>query len=393
MLIDLDVPPAPAPERSRRAIPWRRIRAAAVAAVLLLLGAAAAPPRIASFPRIGGTGGHASTNVLLTPEALYTVQPADGGDGVDLVAQPMRPGGPDWRIETGLSGGPDLRLFRSGPVLVAADATEFRVLDAATGKDVWSPLGPATVTGDRVLLGDSGDDGASLLRLADLATGRILWTRRGAADLAMLDPTGRYLLTLEGLLGAEVRSAADGRVLAHRSVRESIDPDNPLAVLAGDQAYVMGPNTLTALHLPDLTPVWAKPASVLMPRDAVTCGALLCVQGDRGLTGVDPRTGAVRWTADGWHDYAGGVARSLDGRLVLIDPATGRVTRRLGRGQVTDGLLLRAAGDHTEVTDLRTGLVYGTLPRVLPFGCTAAGDLVACQDQGATSVFRIRRGS
>ncbi|WIM98013.1 PQQ-binding-like beta-propeller repeat protein [Actinoplanes oblitus] len=390
MLIDLDVAPAPAPERTRR-IPWRELRATVAIAVLLLLGAAAAPPRIEAFPRVAGSGGRATSSVLLTPEALYTVQPV-AGDGVDLVAQPMRPGGPAWRVRLSLTGGADLWLYRSGPVLVAADQTELVVLDPATGEDRWSTVSPAIVTGDRVLLTDY-QDGYPLLRLADLATGRIGWTRRGSADRAMLDPAGRYLLTLDGLNGARVWSAADGRELARRSVTESIDPDDPQAVLAGDQAYVLGPDTVTALRLPDLAPVWAEPARVPMPRSAVSCGDLLCVLGERGLTAIDPHTGAVRWTVAGWHGYLRGVTRTLDERLVLLDPATGRVTRRLGRGEATGDLMLRAAGDHTEVTDLRTGRLYGTLPGVLPYGCTAVDDLVACADQGATVVFRIRRGS
>ncbi|GAA4599610.1 outer membrane protein assembly factor BamB [Actinoplanes octamycinicus] len=390
MLIDLDVAPAPAPERDRR-IPWRKLRGAAAAAVLLLLGGAAAPPRIEAFPQIAGTSGRAAITVLLTPEALYTAHPA-ADEGTDLVARPLRPGGPAWQVHLQLIPGADLRLTRSGAVLVATDETELVALDPATGKERWSAASPPTLLGDRALLSDWDDD-VGVMRLADLATGRILWSRPAEATGAMLDPAGRYLLTLDGLGSAQVWSAADGRPLGSRVVDEAIDPDDPLAVLAGDQAYVLGPTTITALRLPDLKLAWAQPSSVLMPRDAVLCGALLCVLGERGLTAFDPRTGAVRWTAPGWHDYADGVVRSLDGRLALLDLTTGEVLRRLGRGEVTDGLLLRAAGDHTEVTDLRTGRLYGTLPRVLSYGCTAVDDLVACPDRGATVVFRIRRGS
>ncbi|MEV6346015.1 hypothetical protein [Actinoplanes sp. NPDC051851] len=43
------------------------------------------------------------------------------------------------------------------------------------------------------------------------------------------------------------------------------------------------------------------------------------------------------------------------------------------------------------VIELRTGAVYGSLPGISPFGCTAAGDHLACLADGVTTaVWRVR---
>ncbi|WP_164465874.1 PQQ-binding-like beta-propeller repeat protein [Actinoplanes teichomyceticus] len=393
MLIDLDAAPPPAPARSRR-LPWRRLRiAAAAAAVLLLLGAAAAPPVAVVFPRVADTGGRSAVAVLLTPQALVTAHPASGGDEIDVVARPLAPGGPSWRSRLSLPARDSLRLSRSGSVLVVDDELTVRILDAATGRERWA-VGPddsALVTGDRVLLTRYDAAGASELRLAELETGRVRWSRPGEAFAAVLGDAGRYLFTLAADGRAEVRSAVDGRLLGSRPLNESVDPDDPDVAVVGERVYVLGPASVTALRLADLTPAWRSPARVPMPTGATRCGDLVCFPGERGLTAVDAGTGATRWSAPEWVAYSGGVASARDRRTVLLDPATGRVIRRLGRGRATGGLMLRVDGDHTRVSDLRTGRAYGTLPGVLPYGCTAAGDLLACPQAGGTTVWRVLR--
>ncbi|GIE84768.1 outer membrane protein assembly factor BamB family protein [Actinoplanes regularis] len=393
-MIDLDAAPPPGAERPLR-VPWRKLRIAVVAVALSLLGAAAAPPRPRVFPEVTNTGGRGVVAVLLTPEALYTVHHSVDEE-VELVARPLAPGGPSWSVQLSLNTMNDLLLTRSGSVLTISDDVSSTVLDAGTGRERWSAPSWASprVVGNRVLLAGSDDAGSGRLELADVETGRILWTRPGDASDALLDATGRYLLTLDGGGNVQVRSALDGRPLARRRLDdESIDLRTSIR-LVGDRVYVFGTATVTAFHLPGLTPAWPAPGSVLMPSDATTCGDLVCVVGRRGISALDPVTGTTRWSSPDRMFYAGAVVRALDGRNVLLDPATGRVVRRLGRGMVAGGLMLRQDGDTgTQVTDLRTGQVYGSLPGVLPFGCVAAGEYLACSRHGGTVVFRVREAS
>jgi outer membrane protein assembly factor BamB len=392
VLIDLDVAPAPSPDRVRQP-PWRALRIVIVAVVLLLLGGAGAPPRRWAFTEVGGSGGRATMATLLSPEALYTAHGREREEGgVELFARPLAPGGPSWNVTVDQVWPQDgVRLIRSGSVLVVSGGGGVAVLDPRTGREVW----PASEWADVLVLGDRavlvGFDEADTLRLADLATGRILWTRRAEVGDAMLDATGQYLLVLDRQGGAQVRSAADGRLLGSRHLDESVDAEAPAVTVAGDRAYVFGPTTVTALRLADLAPAWPRPAGVLMPSGATACGDLICVRGARGVTALDPGTGAVRWTSPDWFSYVDGVARAKDGRIVVLDPATGRVTRKLGRGEVTGGLMLRAVAGNTEVADLRTGQFYGTLPGVLPYGCKAVADLLACSTLGGTTVWRMSR--
>ncbi|KUL25013.1 hypothetical protein ADL15_42890 [Actinoplanes awajinensis subsp. mycoplanecinus] len=393
VLIDLDATPAPAPE-SARPVPWRTFRVAIAAAVLLLLGAAAAPAKARVFPRVADTGGRSSLAALLTPSTLYTVHAGKTEqDGVEVVARALTPGAPSWRAPaSNLSVTETFTLTRIGSVLVISGQVSMAVLDATTGKERWptTEWSGLKVAGNRVLLGES--DGSDTVRLADVETGRILWTRKGQVTAATLDASGRNLVMIDDSGNVRVRSAATGRVLATGSFNQSPEQEGVQAVrVIGDRVYVLVPNSVTAYTLPGLTPAWPVPALVGMPTEATACGELLCVLGGWGITALDPATGAKRWSVPGVTDYTDGVARAPDGRIMTLDPRTGQVIAKLGRGQVTGGLMLRAGAARTEVADLRAGRTYGVLPGVLPYACTAAGDFVACPDNGGTAVWQVSR--
>ncbi len=386
MLIDLDVVPAPAPPRQRRERRWWGFAAVAVV-VLLVLGGAAAPSRPVVFPRVTGTGDRQVTSTLLTTDTLYSVHDDTGEDSTAIVARPLLAGGPAWEARIPMMSADSVRLTRMGSVLVVQDDTTVKILDGVTGKDRWDAVGetPLAVGNGTLLLRSEGAE----VHLVDAETGRARWRQQVDSVDGSLDPAGRYVFLVDYAFSMQVRSAVDGRLLASRDIGQ---PDAAAPVIIDDRAYLLGASTVTAVNLPGLTPAWTGKPLVLIPRQVMTCGELLCVRGDSGVSALDPATGELRWTAPDGLGWSGGVFLRTDGRNALVDPATGRVVRDLGRGRAAGDLMLRADGDRTQVTDLRTGRLYGPLPSgVAPFGCVAAGEFLACGEHGGTTVWRIVR--
>ncbi|MFI1988172.1 PQQ-binding-like beta-propeller repeat protein [Actinoplanes sp. NPDC020271] len=392
MLIDLDVAPPPVPVRSRRP-PWRTIRVVVAAAVLLLLDGAAVAPRPVVFPQVAATGAESVVSSTLTPEALFTAREED--DGVTVVARPLVAGGPSWQAEARGVASDGVELSRSGSVLVVRDGDTLRVLDVATGQERWAVQQElTTVLGDHVLI--TGEEGG--VRFADLETGRVRWRQQTSPAEAALDSSGRFLCLFDIDSTLQVRSVTDGRLLAQRTLVDLSETLGPTIV--GDRVYLLGASTVIALRLDDLTTAWTGKPLVLTPTVVAACGDLICVRARSGVSGLDPATGALRWTGPGWVGWssdsssaglAGGIAQRSDGSNAVLDPATGGVVRLLGRGRVAGDLMLRLDGDRTQVTDLRTGRLYGTLTEVAPYGCTAAGDFLACRKHGGITVWKIVR--
>lgn len=386
MLIDLDVVPAPAPPVRRRDRRWWGFAAVTVV-VLLVLGGAAAPSRPVVFPRVTSTGDRQVTSTLLTADTLYSVHDDTGEDSTAIVARPLPAGGPAWEARIPMMSADSVRLTSMGSVLVVQDDTSVKILDGATGKDRWDAAGetPLAVGNGTLLLRSEGAE----VHLDDAETGRARWRQQVDSVDGSLDPAGRYVFLVDYAFSMQVRSAVDGRLLASRDIGQ---PDAAAPVIIGDRAYLLGSSTVTAVNLPDLTPAWTGKPLVLIPRQVMTCGDLLCVRGDSGVSALDPATGELRWTAPDGLGWSGGVFLRTDGRNALVDPATGRVVRDLGRGRAAGDLMLRADGDRTQVTDLRTGRLYGPLPSgVAPFGCVTAGEFLACAEHGGTTVWKIPR--
>ncbi|MET0425945.1 MAG: PQQ-binding-like beta-propeller repeat protein [Actinoplanes sp.] len=206
MLIDLDAPPA---ERVVR----RRPRYEALALVVLLLapiGAEAAPPRAAELAVVADSGGRPVTTTLLTPDALYTEHDSE------LRAQPLVPGGPGWTRAL-LAGEPE--LARVGDTLIVRPGeaiAEVLFLDVSTGRARWQAPWDAQVAeaaADRVVVWEQ--DPANVvpgrLRLADLATGRPIWSRVADGGMLHVDRPGGRVVSVNYDGVASIYRLADGR--------------------------------------------------------------------------------------------------------------------------------------------------------------------------------------
>ncbi|WP_433302426.1 PQQ-binding-like beta-propeller repeat protein [Actinoplanes sp. CA-030573] len=419
-VIDLDrAPPRPRPRPGHGGV--HRARPIVAVLLALMLGGSVAPAGHDRITHVADTGGR-PTAFALAPGALFAAHgragggapgalfAADGragggapgvlfaahgrvGGGATVIEAIPLGGGPGW--SAALAGErPALSLDPTGSTLVYWPAQNGRItfLDAATGRVRWEgpESGIARVIGDRVAVADPM---RSIVRMADLATGRTIWEARGEAYSFDIGDPGTALLSLDHDGRATLRSVADGSVLA--SGRDfGIDPYEQgigrasAAVIAGGTVYVHAQTFVAAYRLRDLVPLWRTP--VLEPSEIVACGPLVCATGSHGATALDPATGAVRWTNPVWQTISNGLAMDGGGGTVRFDPATGRVVAELGRGGVVGGLMLRFDGERTWVSDLAGGRVIGFLPMLAPGPCTAAGIYLACLAGDAVSVWAIR---
>jgi hypothetical protein len=380
VLIDLDTTPPPVRPRDRRVVP----AALPLLLLLLLLQGAAPPDRLGELPAVLETGVVSSS--VLAPDAIYLAR----ANGV-VEARPLTPGGPHWSAPVGVDA-PSVTLV--GDVLVVRPGASF--LDARTGRKLWRTPDPSVVRvlGDRVAYVDSG----GMLRVADLATGRVRWQRQTSNRALDGDSGHRYVLGIDGEGRATLYSAADGTILAAGPGLE-VDPyalgigsavGQTTDEFVGDALYTHGPTSVAAYSLAGLESMWD--VRIAEPRLLGACGDLVCATGDQGATAIDPATGAVRWTSTRWRSIApNGLAVAADQRVVRIDPATGRVRLELGRGGLVGDLLLRYEPDRTFVTGLTDGRVLGVLPVTALGDCTTAGTYLACRigDRSVT-VWKVR---
>ena len=376
VLIDLDL--APAPAHRPAAVP-RRLPVWLAGALLLFLGGAAAPQRAQAVRPVAVVEGVVLATVL-TQTQLFTALVRPGSpDEAEVGAVPLTAGAPAWTARVSAPGS-EVRLSRSGSVVVVTTEDEVTVLDARSGALRWHDSASVLrVLGDRAVRTEYDDEDGSTTWL-DVESGRPLWSSPGAGDFAERDPAGRHLFTMDYDGNAVVRDTADGRVLATRRLEVFPDGERPVVTMAGDRAYLFKGSSLLAVRLSDLKPVWETEAA--LPYAVQVCGALLCMTDRRGVTGLDPAGGWVRWHAPRWISYADGVASTNEGRTVLLDPATGRVTRELGHGAPAGDLMVRIAEGPTWILGLRTGELLGRMPGVVPFGCVSTGRLLGCRTAG-----------
>jgi hypothetical protein len=178
--------------------------------------------------------------------------------------------------------------------------------------------------------------------------------------------------------------------------------------VSGDQLYMSrrddGRASLTAFGLPDLTQKWRTEGG---PAGFVhDCGPVLCISDTRWVSGLDPGSGAVRWSDPAWSN----ASPLSDGRLLaygqqeipesaILDARTGSVVRKLGQTYVTGGMELRAdtripGRTWVNVTDSHAGdgavHTVGFLETAAPYGCTVLAPYLACPTSaGPTTVWRI----
>ncbi|MCM4081643.1 outer membrane protein assembly factor BamB family protein [Paractinoplanes hotanensis] len=378
MVIDLDVvrPASAIPAKPRRPARYRVVAVAAF--VLALAGGAAAPDRAVGITEVLTVDGQGSLTSLLTDEAYYTVR-TDG----HVEALPLCTGCPRWSSRTK----PGQRLTVAGEDTLIVDVNEtaqVTFLDARTGALRWrlDDTLAVDVIGGRVA---AWDVEKHILQMRDLPTGRVLWSRPAfnySADEA-------YAVILDEAGGATVVDAANG---AELTPRRDLGLPNPAARLVGDRLIVFGGSYLAAFSRDGLSREWITATN--SPYGVTPCGpGLLCAFGSAGLTVIDPADGSVRWTSPTWHGMGeSGVLFEESGRSAVVDLATGRVERELGRSGPVGGLLLVTEPGRTSVIGLADGRVRGVLPLVLPSACVAAGPYLGCEKSDVTfTVWRLGR--
>jgi hypothetical protein len=379
-MIDLDrvAPPSrPAPSSTRA------LSAALVIVLVFLLGPSAPMPRIRDLPQVAATADPSGT-WLLTGTTLYSTHARASGR-LDVIAWSLDSGTVRWQRDLDWFAGLPA-LTEAGPALVVSGNDDTRILDVRTGTDRVDPrtYSVARPAGDRVALWDGA---AGTLALYDPVAGRILWKRQfpdppravaGTADhlLAVTD-SAAYALTTSGgdVAGATDRPVAAGSASTVRVI--------------GGRAYLLGDNTVTMIEPSDVRTTWT--VTLLLPRAAVPCGALVCVSGGPGLSAVDPAGGTVVWGNTDWIGGENGIVRTAAGNVLQIDPASGIARRGLGYGLPAGDLLIRPDGGGLSVVEWATGQVRGRLPGATPSGCRRTGEHLACQQAGGqVRVWRLR---
>ncbi|MCY1142079.1 PQQ-binding-like beta-propeller repeat protein [Actinoplanes sp. Pm04-4] len=376
MLIDLDAAPEPSlsPARARR--PVRYWIVAVLVLVLILVGGSAAPGRPGGIAEVLTVEGQGTVASLLTGEAFYLAH-MNG----TIEARPLCAGCPKWSTR----GTPGQRLtMAEGDTLIldGNDTAESIFLDARTGALRWRLNNALAVDpyGGRVAAWSFED---RVLRMRDLRSGRALWSRPAfnySADDA-------YVVIADKAGGATVYDAATGR---ERTPRRELGVPDPAVQLVGERVLLLGGSYLAAYHRDGLSREWitSTPAAY----GVLPCGdGLLCVFGAEGLTVLDAADGSVRWADPAWTGMgADGVLTEEGGRTAIVDLATGRVERELGRtAPVGDSLLFPEPG-RTTVVGLSDGRVRGVLPLVSPGACSAAGPFLACETPNVTfTVWRL----
>jgi hypothetical protein len=158
---------------------------------------------------------------------------------------------------------------------------------------------------------------------------------------------GWVLATPDGTVTLLARQT--GAVLATRKIEgllpagsNSFEPDNGGFINVVDGLLLVMRQmggvraTLTSYDLPDLTPRWTQ--TELTPGGPDDCGPVLCVQSySESVVGLDPRTGSIRWRAQGWQTVQNlGGGRLLGSRtgtsqnIGILDAGTGRLLETLG---------------------------------------------------------------
>lgn len=432
-MIDLDLtPPRPAARRAVAApLPTARpMAAAAVLLVLLVTLGGSASPRPNLTP-VRALGDLAAGQVALTPQALFTATPGGEPDSASVIRRYALPDGSrQWATGARYSVR-RLQLSSSGDILVATSGQgpELLFLDAGTGRALWRSNTPNTLmlslTATRVLLisNDAGGGGA-LLRLADLRTGAVVWSRRvpSAARIETGGPSGgpvTRIVVVSADGRASVLGFADGTERAAADLGVQLLPfendgrsDYADVTAVDDRVYVArrsgGDTTLAAYAVDGLRLLWRVGGREVGQLSG--CGGLLCLTGERALTVLDKRDGSVRWTDPRWRfglddplsDGRAGPSRVLalgrqdDREAALLDAATGRVVRSLGQSRYVGALVLRADTRIPKRIWVSVGVpggephLIGSLDNAGPYDCAAAGEFLACPtSSGVTGVWRV----
>jgi outer membrane protein assembly factor BamB len=423
-IIDLDAAPA----RADAAPAPPRLRPALILGVLALslatLAFAGAPPR--QLSQVLAAGGQPAAAFVLGPGTLYTAHYGNNPNSESALRRwNLRDGSLSWATALPQNVA-NVKVDAAAHVLMASSGNEPRVtfLDTESGEPLWQLEGTGTtvagLAAGRVLIRTDPGTATSVLRLADARTGHSIWSHTVDA-LAAIAPA-----TIRGAAPDRIAAIAvsgevtvlrwtDGAVLAEGDlhVRLPLQADYNRTVsdflgvsAVGDRVYVSrrdnGRSTLTAFAILPMRPLWQVAGG---PAGFVSdCAVVLCVADTRFVSGVDPATGAVRWTAPG----VGSAVRFDDRHLLgydqqenptasVLDARTGRAVQRLGQTYAVGDLLLRSDLIVPGRTWVSVAGGAGEAPRTVgsvavgaPYGCVALDRYLACPTvNGPTVVWRV----
>ncbi|WP_203921209.1 outer membrane protein assembly factor BamB family protein [Rugosimonospora africana] len=228
-------------------------------------------------------------------------------------------------------------------------------LDAATGSVLWRladamVFDDTTSVGPRMLVFVAPSGGPRELRLLDTRSGATVWSRPLPAGTRAKVLASRRLVLRSADGSAQIldedtaRTLVSGR-LDTDSYQSPLD-DSPGfgALSAGDRLIVtyLLPHDVTgvsAYQMSTLDKLWSTEVGERV-LNVADCLAVLCVSSDDNMIAVDPATGERRWATLRWimGGGLGGLVQATnvpgeqdpDGRVVLLDPETGRLTLDLG---------------------------------------------------------------
>lgn len=361
-------------------------------ALLVLLGGSAVPRPVleplwslgVGVSYVGLSGDRAFVlNGSSTTVATSAITTYRAADGERLWRTPL-PGGADW-LEPVPGAGIVLAFGQSGSVTA---------LSTATGQVRWRMVKLSIVDllsdGQRLLTLKHEAGSADDLQLLDINTGQPVWSQPVTAgtQVAMAqDGGGRQSI------GWVVAQAPDGttRIIDEASGRTlrtaklpapGEDQGGAGALFATGQLLLTlvirtsdtivtayDPITLERRWATELAGFWSAPSS---------CGPVICIESTVGLAAVDPATGSIRWTADGWS--AGGLVgdrvavagqSDLD-RWALIEPMSGRLHTIPGRwSPLSFPIRILLASDQAGGSGLWLGVLDDEASAVRPVGFLA----------------------
>ncbi|MER7332295.1 MULTISPECIES: PQQ-binding-like beta-propeller repeat protein [unclassified Micromonospora] len=407
-----DVPPPADPRPGRAVRPW----APALVALLCLAVLTAAAPRPAQPPG-AVIPARPDADVAVAGDLLLVVDStgpgAASGPGPErrVAAHHLPSGRPLWHLP--LAGPVSPFPARVGDVVALTmpegeTGTQVVGLAAADGAVRWRVDGQlygATPAGNLLVWGVTGaGPGAPELRSVDAATGTARWALRLPLEtLHRSTRDGRVtLLTVLDGGRLELRDPDSGDLRHAAALPATAEPPEVLGVTDDLVLVSEGPGVLSAYDTAALRRRWSVPRGPSARAYAFGCGVVICVEdGGRGLRLLDPATGSARWRADDWplltpvgdRLLAAGYPHGGVADHALLDAATGRPVRELGRWQLGDLALwedratlhrrqrdgrvligrLDERGDGVRVVAALHGVV-GT--------CGSYGSLVICRREG-----------
>ncbi|MEU4641383.1 PQQ-binding-like beta-propeller repeat protein [Micromonospora sp. NPDC023814] len=351
-----DVPPPVDPGPGRTVRRW--VPALVALLCLAVLTAAAprpAPPPGAVIPARPDADVAVAGDLLLVVDRTGPDAASGPGPAPRVAAYQLPSGRPLWQLPLTGPVSP-VPVVRVGDVVVLVMPEEpagpqVVGLAAADGAVRWRVDGQlygATPAGNLLVWGVAGaGPGTPALRSVEAATGTVRWALRLSPEaLHWSARDGRVtLLTVLDGRRLELRDPDSGALRHAAALPATAEPPEVLGVTDDLVLVSEGPGVLSAYDTAALRRRWSVPRGPSARAYAFGCGVVICVEdGGRGMRLLDPATGSARWRADDWplltplgdRLLAAGYPRGGVAEHVLLDAATGRPVRELGRWQLGD---------------------------------------------------------